>query len=197
MFLLNADHVEYVSLRCFKLFHSTTLWYVNVNLPTVVLQKWMFKSFPILVQYQWVWTQIKVKVILKISWPLNNWMACPHLWILLTELYLKPTRQFKPTLRPILLPGCLRKRSCSQVGDAGLPDSGGDGFHSRADGVEQVGQLSRPLGLSPLLQDKPGEGQDVGVEGCFVRHLPARLGTGTWNREWGWQPQPFQLKSEL
>lgn len=65
----------------------------------------------------------------------------------------------------------VRKKSCSQVSDAGLPDSGGDGLHSRADGVQQVGEFSRPLGLPALLQHKPGEGQDVGVEGRFVGHL--------------------------
>lgn len=69
----------------------------------------------------------------------------------------------------------MRKKSFSQVSDASLPDSGGDGLHSRADGVQQVGEFARPLGLPALLQNKPGEGQDVGIEGRFVRHLPSRL----------------------
>lgn len=73
----------------------------------------------------------------------------------------------------------MRKKSFSQVSDAGLPDSGGDGFHSRADGVQQVGQFTCSVGLPALLQNKPGEGQDVGIEGRFVRHLPSWRGTGT------------------
>lgn len=62
------------------------------------------------------------------------------------------------------------------MSDAGLPDSSGDGFDSCADGVEQVRKL--PCSMSPpaLLQNKPGEGQHVGIEGTCVRHDAVRSG---------------------
>lgn len=78
----------------------------------------------------------------------------------------------------------MTKKSFSQVSDASLPDSCGDGFHSRADGVQQVGQFTCSLGLPALLQNKPGEGQDVGIKGRFVRHLPSWRGTGTYSLKW-------------
>lgn len=71
-----------------------------------------------------------------------------------------------------------------QISDPSLPDSGGDGLHSRADGVQQVSQLTCAMGLPALLQNKPGEGQNVGVEGSSVRHLAVRLGTGTLCLKW-------------
>lgn len=71
------------------------------------------------------------------------------------------------------------KHGNSQVSDPGLPDSGGNGFDSCADGVEQVCQLACSLGLPPLLQNKPGEGQHVGVERSFVGHSAGRCGAGT------------------
>lgn len=67
----------------------------------------------------------------------------------------------------------------SQVSDPSLPDSSRDGFHSCADGVEQVCQLTCPVGLPALLQDEPGEGLHVGVEGSSVRHcLLSGVGLG-------------------
>lgn len=62
----------------------------------------------------------------------------------------------------------------SQIGDAGLPDGRGDGFDGRADGVEEVGEFPRAPGLPALLQDKPGQGLHVGVEGRFVGHAAVR-----------------------
>ena len=67
----------------------------------------------------------------------------------------------------------------SQVSDPGLPDSGGNGFDGCADGVEQVGELPCSLSLPALLQNKPGEGQHVGIEDSLVRHFAVRRGTGT------------------
>lgn len=57
-----------------------------------------------------------------------------------------------------------------QVGDSCFADSGGDGFDGRAHGVEQGCELSGPLGLTSLLQDKPGESDHIGVECTPVRH---------------------------
>lgn len=73
----------------------------------------------------------------------------------------------------------IRKKIFSQVSDASLPDCSGDGFHCCADRVQQVSQFTCSMSLPALLQNKPGEGQDVGIEGRFVRHLPSRRGTRT------------------
>lgn len=86
---------------------------------------------------------------------------------------------------------------CLQVRDPGLPDSGGDGLHGRADGVQQVGQLTCAVGLPALLQHKPGEGQNVGVEGSSVGHLAVRRGTGTLRLKWYDGSADLKLKSEL
>lgn len=84
-----------------------------------------------------------------------------------------------------------------QVRDPSLPDSSGDGLHSGADGVQQVGQLTGAVGLPALLQHKPGEGQNVGVEGSFVGHLAVRRGTGTLCLKWKQVSGDLKLKSEL
>lgn len=86
---------------------------------------------------------------------------------------------------------------CLQVSDPSLPDSGGDGLHSRADGVQQVGQLTCAVGLPALLQHKPGEGQNVGVESSSVGHLAVRRGTGTLRLKWYNVSADRKLKSEL
>lgn len=86
---------------------------------------------------------------------------------------------------------------CLQVSDPSLPDSGGDGLHSRADGVQQVGQLTCAMGLPALLQNKPGEGQNIGVESSSVRHLAVRRGTGTLRLKWYNVSRDLKLKSEL
>lgn len=81
---------------------------------------------------------------------------------------------------PQLLPPFKKKQKLySQVGDPSLPDSCRDGFHGCADGVEQVGQLTCSVGPPALLQDEPGEGHHVGIEGSSVRHFAVRCGTGT------------------
>lgn len=72
-----------------------------------------------------------------------------------------------------------QRKYYSQVSDPSLPDSSGNGFDSSADGVEQVGQLTCSLCFPPLLQNKPGEGQHVGIEGSLVRHSAVRCATGT------------------
>lgn len=114
-------------------------------------------------------------------------MVCIHLWCLITlskvykSMVLKKNHIFRENCHkvPILRTIFIRKKSFSQVSDASLSDSSGDGFHSCADGVEQVGQFTCSMGLPALLQNKPGEGQDIGIESRFVRHLPSRRGTGT------------------
>lgn len=63
------------------------------------------------------------------------------------------------------------EKTRSQVGDPSFPHGGGDGLHRGADGVEQRGQLARPLGLPALAQDEPVEGHYVGVEGRLVGHV--------------------------
>lgn len=67
------------------------------------------------------------------------------------------------------------QRPDSQVRDARLAHSGGDGFDRGAERVEQLGHLARAAGLPALLHDEAGQGDDIGVEGRLVRHAVAGL----------------------
>ena len=59
--------------------------------------------------------------------------------------------------------------------DARLAHGRGDGFDRGAKRVEQLGHLARATGLPALFHDEAGHGDDIGVEGCLVRHAGARL----------------------
>lgn len=58
----------------------------------------------------------------------------------------------------------------SQVGQAGLAHSRGDGFDGRQHGVQQLCELPRPFGLTPFLHNVAGQGEHVRFEGASVRH---------------------------
>lgn len=57
-----------------------------------------------------------------------------------------------------------------QVGDARLPDGGGDGFDGRAEGVEELSELPGAFRPPAFLHHEAGHGDDIGVEGGTVRH---------------------------
>jgi len=54
----------------------------------------------------------------------------------------------------------------SQVVEAGLAHRGGDGLHGGQDGVDELRQLAGgTFRLATRLDDEPGQGPHVGVEG--------------------------------
>lgn len=66
-------------------------------------------------------------------------------------------------------------RPDSQVRDACLAHSCGDGFDCGAERVEQLGHFARAPGLPALLHDEAGQGDDIRVEGRLVGHAGAGL----------------------
>lgn len=66
-------------------------------------------------------------------------------------------------------------RPDSQVRNARLAHSSGNGFDRRAERVEQLGHLARAAGLPALLHDEAGQGDDIRVESRLVRHAEAGL----------------------
>lgn len=58
----------------------------------------------------------------------------------------------------------------SQVGDARLAHSSGDGLDGGAEGVEELRELPGALRPPALLHHEAGHGDDIGVEGRAVRH---------------------------
>ncbi len=58
----------------------------------------------------------------------------------------------------------------SQVGDSSFTHSARDGFHRRAQRVQQRRQLSGAFRLPALLHDEPGHGDHVGVDGSLLGH---------------------------
>lgn len=70
----------------------------------------------------------------------------------------------------------------SQVGDPSFAHSAGDGFHRRAQRVQQRRQLPGAFCLPALLHDEAGHGDHVGVEGRLIGHgcrwSPLRMEVG-------------------
>lgn len=58
----------------------------------------------------------------------------------------------------------------SQVGQAGLAHSWGDGFDGCQHGVQQLRELPCPFGLTPPFHNVAGEGEHVCLKGASVRH---------------------------
>lgn len=187
-----------VNIQCTCIFYckscSGDWWNVAV---------WVFKYiFTICTNYitkvnwkTWCWTGTEYNLNLqrqKSVW--NSWVLTASYFIYFPRFFSHSHSQVHANH---LRQASTFPQHCLQVSDPSLPDSGGDGLHSRADGVQQVGQLTCAMGLPALFQNKPGEGQNVGVEGSFVRHLAVRRGTGTLCVKWYNVSRDLQLKSEL
>lgn len=67
---------------------------------------------------------------------------------------------------------CLRLHALrdSQVSQARLAHSRGDGFDGSQHGVEQLCELPSPFGLPPFFHNVAGQGEHVCLKGASVRH---------------------------
>lgn len=87
------------------------------------------------------------------------------------KLWTQFAAQAPAAARLSLGPGSALGPQDSQVGQAGLAHSGGDGFDGRQHGVQQLGQLPCPFGLAPLFHHVAGQGEHVRFKGASVCHL--------------------------